>query len=194
MRITIDCTPEEARNFPRQLGLTKNVDELAEEAVIGQRNIQTLRRFQEEVFNGRDWSDETLAKYLTEDFIDHTYRSGDVAGHEGFRARAMGWQAAFSESVQENVSVTCEGELVAVLYDLKARHTGEFMGIEPSNRPIVIPGLEILRFRDGKIAERWTIYDYLSTAEEIGANITFTTRSLPGGATLTEAAGTYGAA
>src|SRR5262249_28477215 len=52
-----------------------------------------------------------------------------------------------------------------------------YLGIPATNREVVIPGIEFLRFRDGKIAEHWGIYDFMSTAEELGADLTFTPRA-----------------
>jgi hypothetical protein len=73
-----------------------------------------------------------------------------------------------------------EGDLLAVLYDLHARHTGTFMGIEPSDAEVIIPGIEFLRFKDGKIYEHWGIYDFMSTAEEIGAEMVFVPKAMRG--------------
>jgi hypothetical protein len=67
-----------------------------------------------------------------------------------------------------------------VMYNLHARHSGTFMGIPPTNRDVVIPGMEVVRIRDGKIAEHWGIYDFLRTAEEIGSNLAFLPREAPG--------------
>jgi len=177
MRITIDCTPEEGKEIPRLLGAEKNLYELVEEAATVNRNLEIMRRFQDEVFNSHDWSMETVSKYLSEEFVDHTYHSGDQPGREGFAGRLAAWQTSFGQAVQENVALIGEGDLVALLCDQKARHTSEFMGVAPTNQAIAIPALEVFRLRDGKIAEHWSIYDFLSTAEEIGANIVFTPRS-----------------
>jgi hypothetical protein len=64
--------------------------------------------------------------------------------------------------------------MMAVLYDLHAMHRGDFLGIPATNKHVVIPGIEFLRFRDGKIAEHWGIYDFMSTAAQIGAALIFT--------------------
>lgn len=136
------------------------------------RNKATLFRFQEEVFDGHDWRLETLAKYLTLDFIDHTAGPNAEPGLEGVSHRFAQWHAAFGDAVKENIAVLGEGDMLAVLYNLHAWHRGEFMGIAPTNKKVVIPGIEIVRFRDGKIGEYWSIYDYLSTAAEINARLT----------------------
>jgi predicted ester cyclase len=174
MKITIDCSPEEANAFPQLLNLDQTLNELVQEAITIRRNKQALLRFQKEVFNGHDWSIETLSKHLTADFVDHAAMPGDIPGLEGVQSRFSAWQAAFDDAEEENVAMIGQGDMLAVLYDLHATHKGEFLGIQPTNNHVIIPGIEFLRFRDGKIAEHWGIYDFMTTAEEIGARLTFT--------------------
>lgn len=180
MKVTIDLDikPEEAENLTQLLG--KDVSQLVQEALTVKRNKEALLRFQKEVFNGHDWSIETLSKHLTEDFIDHAAMPGDMPGLEGVQSRFSAWQAAFDDAEEENIEMVGENDMLAVLYDLHAKHSGMFLGIEPTNAEVVIPGIEFLRFRDGKIAEHWGIYDFLSTAEEIGAELTFVPSAVRG--------------
>jgi predicted ester cyclase len=180
MRITVDCTPEEAEKFPELLGFETSLNDLAklaENAKKVKRNKEVLHGFQTEVFNGNDWSIETLKKYLKEDIVDHNAFPGDLPGLEGVRSRFSYWAEAFSDAIEENIAVAGEGDVLAVLYNLHSNHTGEYIGIPPTGKSVIIPGIEFLRFEDGKIAEHWGIYDFFSTAEEIGANLTFTPRN-----------------
>jgi len=178
-----------AERLGQQLGTDLTPEDVVK-AVHGaaqvKANKQTLLRFQKEVFNGHDWSVETLGRHLTADFQDHAAMPGDPPGFEGVQLRFSAWAAAFEDSEEDNVAMVGEGDMLAVLYDLHARHSGEFMGVTPSHREVVIPGIEFLRIRDGKIAEHWGIYDFLTTAEEIGANLTFIPKDQPGGPTRPE--------
>jgi len=140
-------------------------------------NKKVLLRFQKEVFNGHDWSTETLARNLTEDFVDHAAMPGDPPGFEGVQMRFSAWASAFEDPMEDNIAMVGEGDLIGVMYNLHAHHNGPFMGVPPSNREVVIPGMEVVRIRDGKIAEHWGIYDFLRTAEEIGANLVFAPRN-----------------
>jgi steroid delta-isomerase-like uncharacterized protein len=143
-------------------------------------NKKVLLRFQKEVFNGSDWSIENLRRHLTEDFIDHAAMVGDPLGFEGVQMRFSAWASAFEDAEEDNIEMVGEDDILAVLYDLHAKHSGDFLGVPPSGREVVIPGIEFVRIRDGKIAEHWGIYDFLTTAEEIGADITFHPRQDPG--------------
>ena len=138
------------------------------------QNKAAYRRFQEEVFDGRDWRVETLARHLTADFIDHATGPWDKPGLEGVSERFTTWEMAFEEAAEANLVMVGEEDMLAVVYDLHARHAGDFLGVPASNRHVVIPGIEMLRLRDDKIAEHWGIYDFMATAAETGARLVFT--------------------
>jgi predicted SnoaL-like aldol condensation-catalyzing enzyme len=72
-----------------------------------------------------------------------------------------------------------DGDMLTVLYDLHAEHRGPFLDIPATNRHVTIPGIELLRFRDGKIAEHWGVYDFQSTARQLDAVLVFTPGMVP---------------
>ena len=158
---------------------TNEVVQAVRDARQVKENKKALLRFQKGVFNAHDWSIENLSKYLTEDFVDHAAMVGDPPGLEGVKMRFTAWNSAFDDADEDNIEMVGQGDILAVLYDLHAKHTGPFLGIEPTNREVVIPGIEFVRIRDGKIAEHWGIYDFLATAEEIGADLNFVKREEP---------------
>ncbi|GGM54538.1 hypothetical protein GCM10012275_27080 [Longimycelium tulufanense] len=161
------------------LGVDVSIEQLVQ-AVLDvpriEENKKVLLRFQREVFNANDWSAETLRRNLTEDFVDHAAMPGDPPGLEGVQMRFSAWASAFEDPLEDNIAIIGEGDLLGVMYNLHAKHNGQFMGIPPTGREVVIPGMEVVRIRDGKIAEHWGIYDFLRTAEEIGSNLTFVRR------------------
>lgn len=163
----VDNTTEEI------VGAVRDLNRVAE-------NKKVLLRFQKEVFNGNDWSTETLRRNLTDDFVDHAAMPGDPPGLEGVQMRFSAWAAAFEDAEEDNMAMLGEQDLLSVMYNLHAKHSGNFMGIPPTGRDVVIPGMEVVRIRDGKIAEHWGIYDFLRTAEEIGTNLAFLPREEPG--------------
>lgn len=137
------------------------------------RNKEILLKFQRDVFNAQDWRVETLARYLKPNIIDHNAFAGDPPGLEGVRHRFSAWQAAFDDAEEAYLAMVGDGDTLAVLYDLHAVHKGDFLGIHATGNHVVIPGIEILRFEDGMMAEHWGIYDFLITAREIGARLVF---------------------
>ena len=61
------------------------------------------------------------------------------------------------------------GDQVAARLTITGTHGGELMGVPASNRPITVAVITIIRFEDGRIAERWNVADFLSLLQQIGA-------------------------
>jgi predicted ester cyclase len=140
-------------------------------------NKELLLRFREQVFNANDWSTENLGKFLRADIIDHNAFPGDLPGLEGVRSRFSMWQAAFDDEEEVYLAIAGENDLLAVLYELQATHSGDYLGVKATGRRVAIPGIEFLRFEGGMIAEHWGIYDFQATASEVGAELTFMPRT-----------------
>jgi predicted ester cyclase len=161
------------RPAPETLSFDHQMERFKSDDPEVRRNQATLLGFQKNVFNAQDWRVENLARYLKPDIIDHNAFAGDPPGLEGVAHRFSAWKAAFDNSEEENEAMVGEGDTLAVLYHLHATHSGNFMGIGATKRHVVIPGIEVLRFEDGMMAEHWGIYDFMVTAQEIGAKLIF---------------------
>lgn len=61
------------------------------------------------------------------------------------------------------------GDQVAARLTVSGTHEGELMGVPASHRPVSFQVITILRFDDGKVAERWNVADFLSMLQQIGA-------------------------
>jgi predicted ester cyclase len=71
-----------------------------------------------------------------------------------------------------HVAVLCqiaEGDLVASEVVGRATHTGEWRGIKPTGRPIVISAVNIERVVDGKITEHRGVANDFEALFELGA-------------------------
>jgi predicted ester cyclase len=71
-----------------------------------------------------------------------------------------------------HVTVVCqvaEGELVASRIIGHGTHQGEWRGIRPTNKPIVIDAVNIDRVVDGKIVEHWGVANDFEALFKLGA-------------------------
>ncbi len=64
--------------------------------------------------------------------------------------------------------VLAEEDRVALRLHLVGEHRGEFIGVAPTGRPIQVNGQTILRFKDGRVVERWTIADLTVLMRQLG--------------------------
>ena len=62
---------------------------------------------------------------------------GDMFGLEGVQCRFSAWQAAFGEAEEENIETVGHADVLAVFYDLHARHIGMRIGLEPTNQVVM---------------------------------------------------------
>jgi predicted ester cyclase len=60
-----------------------------------------------------------------------------------------------------------EGDRVAARLTTSAKHTGTFMGIDPSGRRYSIDEIHIFRIRDGQLVEHWHAFDTASLMAQL---------------------------
>ena len=64
--------------------------------------------------------------------------------------------------------ILAEEHRVAVRLRLVGEHKGDFMGIAPTGRAIVVNGQTMLTFREGRVVERWTTVDLAALTRQLG--------------------------
>ena len=127
----------------------------------------TARRTWEEIFPACDV--EALAEVTADDIIEHGARPGEPQGLEG-ATRTMLWLSrVFTDQRWEIHRVIGEADTVVIHATHHGRHTGELMGISPTNREVAYPYVHIVRFRDGKMAEHWGVRDDMALMRQLGA-------------------------
>lgn len=69
----------------------------------------------------------------------------------------------------ELVDAFGSGDRIAARFVQRGRHEGELMGVPPTGREVVLLGITILAFRDGRVIERWASADMLGLLVQLGA-------------------------
>jgi predicted ester cyclase len=64
--------------------------------------------------------------------------------------------------------IIAEGDKVAVRFSFHGAHQGEFMGIPPTGKQVIVSGMDINRIVEGKLIERWAVFDMLSLLQQLG--------------------------
>jgi predicted ester cyclase len=124
------------------------------------------RRIWEEIFPSGDV--DGLAEVLAEDGIDHGARPDEPQGLAGAQQTMLWLRSVFSEQRWEIRQVVGEGDIVVVYCTLHGRHTGDLMGIPPTNREVAQDYVHIVRFRDGKVVEHWGVRDDMGLMRQLG--------------------------
>jgi predicted ester cyclase len=123
-----------------------------------------------------------LRAVMHPEVVNHEPPLGAPPGLDGM-IQTMRWLArAFSERRYELHRVIAEGDTVVIYCTFHARHTGEFMGLAPTNRPVAVRQVHIVRFQDGKGIEHWAVRDDLGLLRQLGALPSQAGRPVPAGA------------
>jgi steroid delta-isomerase-like uncharacterized protein len=129
-------------------------------------NEALVRRYYEDMCNGRQ---NGLAGELFSD--EHEYHDPSIPGAEGPEPMAK-MIGVFQDGIEGNWDVHdvfAGGDRVAVRWTLRGEHTGEIMGVPPTGYEIGVEALSVHRIDDGKIAETWTVWDFLGFLQQLGA-------------------------
>lgn len=65
--------------------------------------------------------------------------------------------------------LSADEDTVSFAYRVTGTQDGDFMEFAPSGKSINIRGMQISKFRDGKMVERWGSSDELGILTQIGA-------------------------
>jgi predicted ester cyclase len=130
------------------------------------RNKAAARRTWEEILPACDVAG--LAEVTDPDVIPHGRRPDEPAGFEGVKQTMLWLGRVFSDQRWEIHQVIGDGDLVSVFATHHGRHTGELMGIPPTGREVAYDYVHILRFRDGKAVEHWSVRDTMTMMRQLG--------------------------
>ena len=101
--------------------------------------------------------------------VDHDPAPGQQQGPEGFKGFFSTMRAAFPDFGVEVDKMVTDEDNVAIAYTITGTHEGEFEGIAPTGRKVEVRGVQIGRFEDGKIVERWGASNELAILQQLGA-------------------------
>jgi steroid delta-isomerase-like uncharacterized protein len=120
-----------------------------------------------EALQGRGEIDR-VDEFVRPDFENHTAGPGAPEGAEGVRSGLAAFRAGFPDHDAEVVHLVAEGDLVSTYKTFTGTHTGEFLGIPPTGRRATIRVMDFVRYRDGRIAEHWSVVDIAGLREQLG--------------------------
>jgi predicted ester cyclase len=116
-----------------------------------------LRRLWQDVWPNGDAAG--LVECLHPEGINHEAPPGARQDLEGAKQTMFWLRSAFSDQRYDIHQMIAEGDTVAVYLTHSGRHTGEFMGLPPTNRRFAYRHVHIVRFKDGKAFEHWEVRD-----------------------------------
>lgn len=130
-------------------------------------NIETQERAAAHLNAGE--VDAFVDTLFAHDAVDHDPAPGQGPGREGFREFFRTLTTAFPDAQLAPETMVADEENIAFAYTLSGHHRGEFLGVAPTGNRVEVRGVQIGRFRDGRIVERWGSTDELGILQQLGA-------------------------
>lgn len=112
---------------------------------------------------------EAAMETFAENAVDHDPAPTQGPGRAGFKAFFTGLLSAFPDAHIEAEKVVVDDDHVALAYTLTGTHQGDFEGVAPTGKRIEVRGLQIGRFENAQIVERWGMSDLLGIMQQLGA-------------------------
>jgi predicted ester cyclase len=138
---------------------------MAAEGTMSEANNKLLaRRLLEEVVNTGDV--HRLAEFVAPDYVE---RHADVAGIEGARQHILTFHRCYPDLHVTVEGQVAEDDIVVTWFTMRGTHWGEWGGIKPTNKVLTLRGVNVQKFRDGRIVEQWGGANTLEALLEIGA-------------------------
>lgn len=89
--------------------------------------------------------------------------------NDGYRQAIGVFLSAFPDSRFPIDVTVAEGGRVAVQHRLVGTHNGDFQGVPPTGKAVVVPAIATFRLADGKVEECWLNAELVGLLMQIGA-------------------------
>jgi len=64
--------------------------------------------------------------------------------------------------------IMADGNKVIARFTARGTHNGEFMGVPPTGKAIILTAIEIFRVKDGRIVELWGEVNMMGLMQQLG--------------------------
>lgn len=139
--------------------------------VGNEANQKVVEEMTEVLFNKRD-ADQAPRYYAT----TITSHNTDGAGNVGVRQVPItqmqtmwrGFKVSMPDRKLVNDLILCSGDTVTVRTTVTGTMTGAMNGMQPTGKSFTMSAIDIYRFKDGKVVERWGNADGMTMITQLG--------------------------
>ncbi len=136
---------------------------------MSEANKTLMQRWVELLNKGKASAVAAVDEFCTPDYVLHDATLGDIKGCEGFRQFLEKFFNAIPDGRVTMDHSVAEGNMITFRLTIRGTHQGEFMGVAPTGRPVVMSLISIMRMEEGKVAEEWEILDTFGLLQQLGA-------------------------
>lgn len=113
---------------------------------------------------------DALEIWYSDNFVTYVGSAASTTTLTAFRQGLAVIFSAFSNTKLQILDQVIDGEMVASRLLFRGTHSGEFMGLGPTYKPIAVAGSRFDRVRNGKIIEHWSMLDVFSILNQMQNN------------------------
>ncbi len=139
-------------------------------ATESERNKAVVLQMYEEVWNKGNYA--FLMQSVAADFIDHAptgFFQFPAHGLAAIAEAAVNFRKAIPDYHMQMIQAVAEEDRVVYLGQITGTHTGDFLKFPATGNKISLMGIYDYRMKDGKIIERWSIFDMMGLMQQVGA-------------------------
>lgn len=111
---------------------------------------------------------DIIEEILATNCVLHFPGGIDLYGPEGYKEFRAPLDAALPDLKHSIEDIIVEGEKVVVRFMLRGTYRGEFMGIAPTGKQVILTSIAIYRLADGKVVEVWCNADDFGLMQQLG--------------------------
>ena len=131
------------------------------------KNKAIVRRYFEDCLNQGKM--ETIDELISPTYVSHYPAGYDLGGGpDDVKQIVSSVRRGFPNvhfTIEDFVS---QGEKVAARWTFHGTHNGNFMGVAPTGREVVVAGVAVYRLADEKIEEVWLSWDVFGLFKQLG--------------------------
>ncbi|MFD4604605.1 flavin reductase [Streptomyces sp. NPDC058464] len=111
---------------------------------------------------------DALDDLLSPTYVRRRGPAGATQNRDQFKDSIHAVRQAFPDLRTEIEEVVEDGDRLAVRWRSTGRHTGPFLGVPPTRRPVEVSGATFARFDGPAVVEEWVTFDSRQMLEALG--------------------------
>jgi steroid delta-isomerase-like uncharacterized protein len=133
-----------------------------------EENVALLRRWFKEVW--KEGKNRTIYELMDENCIavGQDQPGVELHGPREFEEFANRLRGAFPDQAIEVEDAFGTGDKVVLRWSGVMTHTGDQLGIPPTNKKVKVTGITIAEIKNGKIIRGWDNWDQLALMQQLG--------------------------
>jgi predicted ester cyclase len=133
---------------------------------ILEKNKEIVRRFNHEFIQGKNI--QVFEETVDTSFINHTTPAAAInAGKEGVLQFIQWMWQVFPDLKVDIQMQIAEGDLVTTYKTFHGTHKDTYMGIEATNKKVSFRTIDIIRIKNERAIEHWSVRDNMSLYQQL---------------------------